>query len=72
MRYNRADLDDTMRVARLVTKRDGGRRFVYATACGYIISQTAPPCTQNYYRISPDKVELCQLESRGGNDALQG
>ena len=63
MRYNRANLDETMRAAQWVAARDGHTRFVYATAYGFTISMTSPPAIQRYYRISQGKIELCGRES---------
>lgn len=48
MKYNRANLEDTVRVA----KQLKGMSYVYATAYGYIIAKSAPPFdNQRYIRI---------------------
>lgn len=46
MRYNRASIDDALRVA-VAT----GARYVYATYGGYVVTDIAPPSVQAHYEI---------------------
>ena len=43
MRYNRANLDNTLQVAQKLSKRTGKRHYVFATAYGYKIDSKTPP-----------------------------
>ena len=47
MKYNRADLDDTVRIAKKLNKQS----YVFATANGYTIGNSPPPANQRYIRI---------------------
>lgn len=47
MKYNRASLEDTVRVAKQLKRMS----FVHATAYGYTIAKTAPPANQRYIKI---------------------
>jgi len=54
MKYNRADIKDTMRAAVELQGRCGRSLFVYATGCGYLISRNPPAFRQAYFIVSVD------------------
>ncbi len=54
MRYNKADLNDALRVARIVANKSGKPRFVFATGYGYKIDIQIPPFAIRYYSVNPD------------------
>lgn len=57
MRYNRSDINATIRAAQAASKRDGLIYFVYATAPGYGIYKFPPAFYQGYYAIQGEKIE---------------
>ena len=59
MKYDRANLADTCRVARKLAQKDGRLRFVQATAYGYVISLKDPKINfQDYYCIGAENYVL--------------
>jgi len=58
MRYQRADINDTLRVAKIVSGRDNKVRYVFATACGFLIDKNPPPFAQAHYIIDRNNIEL--------------
>ena len=58
MKYKRADINDTLRVAKIVSCKDNKPRFVFATACGFLIDKNPPAFAQQHYRIDRNNVEL--------------
>ena len=57
MQYKRADINDTLRVAKIVSGKDNKPRFVFATACGFLIDRNPPPFAQQYYIVDRNNVE---------------
>ena len=57
MKYNRGNIEDTLRVARIVSGKDNKPRFVFATAYGFVIDKNPPPVCQQHYRIDRNNVE---------------
>lgn len=68
MRYNRGDLNATLRAALAATGRPGALvpQYVYATGNGYIVSLCPPPAQQAYYRVLPTRIVLCEPGRAGG------
>ena len=58
MKYNRSDINDTLRTATIVSNRDNKPRFVYATGCGFLIDKKPPVFSQKHYRIDRGNIEL--------------
>ena len=54
MRYNKADLDDTIRVAKIMAYKANKPRFVFATGCGYKIDTQIPPFAIKYMSVNPN------------------
>jgi hypothetical protein len=57
MRYQRGDINDTMRVAMITSSRNRKAVYVYATACGYLISPKPPAFAQAHYIVDGKHVE---------------
>lgn len=53
VRYNRGDLNSTVKAA----QKTVGKKplYIFATAGGYTISKSKPPITQGYFLVKPDK-----------------
>ena len=60
IKYNRADLDSTMVVARGIAERNNLTMYVFATAYGYTIEQIPPAFGQSHYKVYPDHAELIE------------
>jgi len=58
IKYNRADLDSTMVVARGIAERNNLTVYVFATAYGYTIDMRPPPFGQTHYKVYADHAEL--------------
>ena len=54
MKYNRASLDDTIRVAKLLAAKSQKPKFVFATGCGYKIGTQIPPFAIKYMSVNPN------------------
>ena len=54
MIYNKANLDDTLRVAKILAAKNDKPRFVFATGYGYTIGNQIPPFSMKYYSVNPD------------------
>jgi len=57
MRYDRKNLNSTIRAAQIISTRSGLIYFVYATALGYCVYKEPPAFYQGYYAIDGQKVE---------------
>lgn len=55
IKYDRGDINSTMRAALKVSEY--AEVYVYATAYGYIITDTRPPYGQPYYKVNDGKAE---------------
>jgi hypothetical protein len=55
IRYNRSDINSTMKAALKISEYS--IVYVYATANGYVITETRPPYGQPHYKISSGEVE---------------
>jgi len=58
MKYNRGNLLDTFRVAKISSARNNKTLYVFATHGGYFIDQKPPTTLSAYYRIIGDKIKL--------------
>ena len=54
MKYNRASLDDTLRVAKSLASKSDKPRFVFVTGCGYKIDTQVPPFALKYFSVCPN------------------
>ena len=57
MRYDRKNLNFTIRTAQAMSIRSGLIWFVYATALGYVVYKEPPAFHQGYYAIDGQNVE---------------
>lgn len=57
MKYNRGDINDTLRVAKIVSQRDNRARYVFATAGGFLIDRNPPPFAQAHYIVDRGHIE---------------
>ena len=53
MKYDRADINDTMRVAQILANKSDKPRFVFATGYGYKIDIQIPPFATRYHTVNP-------------------
>ena len=51
MRYSKRDVGSAIKAAEAAVSRDMGRRYVFATAYGYTVSEQRPPTGQWYYEV---------------------
>lgn len=58
MKYNRADINDTLRIAVKSSNKTNKPCFVYATGCGFLIDKNPPSFAQQHYRIDRNNIEL--------------
>jgi hypothetical protein len=56
MKYNRSDLKDTIRVAKVMANKWDKSMFVYPTALGFRIEKTRPPFHGDYFMVTPAHV----------------
>ncbi len=54
MKYNKADLEDTLQVAKILAHKTNKPRYVFATGYGYKIDTQIPPFAMKYFSINPD------------------
>ena len=54
MKYNKASLDDTIRVAKLLASKSQKPKYVFATGCGYKIDTQIPPFAIKYMSVNPN------------------
>ena len=54
MKYNKASLNDTLRVALILANKSKNPRFVFATGYGYKIDINIPPFAIKYFSVNPD------------------
>jgi len=60
MRYNRGNLNDTLRVA--CKTSSGETKYVFATAYGYKIENKIPPFkNQDYFRVEKGNIKLIEV-----------
>jgi len=57
MRYNRADINSSIRAAQKLSIRDNLTYFVWATCFGWGIYKDVPPFHQGFYAVNGNKVE---------------
>ena len=57
MKYNRANINDTLRVAKAVSIKIRKPQYVYATACGYLIDNNPPAFAQAHYLVDGTYIE---------------
>ena len=57
MKYNRADINDTLRKAKAVSLKIHKPQYVYATACGYLIDNNPPAFAQAHYLVDGTYIE---------------
>ena len=57
MKYNRGNINDTLRVAKIVLGRDNKARYVFATANGFLIDRNPPPFAQAHYIVDRNNIE---------------
>ena len=57
MKYNRDNINDTLRVAKIASCRDNKPRYVYSTGLGFLIDKKPPAFAQAYYLIDRNSVE---------------
>ncbi len=55
MKYNRADINDTIRVAQILANETNKPRYVFPTGCGWKIDIQVPPFAVRYHSVNPDK-----------------
>lgn len=57
MKYNRGNINDTLRVAKIISCRDNKPRYVFATSAGYLIDKNPPIFAQAHYLIDRNNIE---------------
>ena len=57
MNYNRADINDTLRVAKAISCKTRKVQYVFATGCGFLISKKPPDFAQAHYYIEQAYIE---------------
>lgn len=63
-RYNRADIQSTMRAAQRLAQ-GGQTRYIYATAYGFTIEKEPPPFRQSYYAVTATEINLHKYNPKG-------
>ena len=53
MKYNRADINSTLRAAKYTAQQWQRTVYVYAVLCGFTVTYDKPPLSQSYYEILP-------------------
>jgi hypothetical protein len=53
MKYDRANLEDTLRVAKILALKSNKPKYVFATGDGYKIDHQIPPFSIKYYSVKP-------------------
>jgi len=60
MRYNRGDINDTLRVASISSVKNNRVKYVFATGCGFLIDNNPPVFTQAFYIVNRTHIEYRQ------------
>ena len=60
--YNRADLQDTIRAAKVYSKKHNCIRYIFATYGGFLIHDSAPIGGQQHYKIDGERVEHIEYQ----------